>query len=500
MTRNRIDRQQVLRNAGGNGSSVVNEEQRLIRDLVANASLMRSSLLNKLIDSRRDIDQECGYPKTLTTEHYKLMYDREGVATRIVSLYPEESWAVDPAVWETEDPSETAFEQAFRQLEQEFQLWAYLAKVDEISGIGRFGVLLLGLGDGKELSEPVDGIDESGAKMGKATHKLLYLRAFDESLVTVKGSEMDRRNPRFGKPTKYSISFESDALTRTSWEGELQTTVSQEQLVHWSRIIHIADNRRCSEVYGVPRMQMLFNRLYDLRKVAGGSGEMFWKGGFPGYSFEMDSNARPLTADQKTELREEVANYADGLQRYLTLQGINAKSLVPQVVSPKAHIDIQLELIAIALGVPKRVFMGSEQAQLASSQDAASWNKRVGRRQNKYLTPYVIRPTIDRLIAFGVLPEPEEYQVQWPDLESPSDKDKAEVMGKVVEAFAKYVGGNVDQLVAPETFLTMFANLEPDQVKEIMDAARQREREMEVDEEGLEEEQEAEEANEEEQQ
>ncbi|NIP37253.1 MAG: hypothetical protein GWN12_20630, partial [Thermoplasmata archaeon] len=72
--------------------------------------ITRATLLNKLIDSRRDVDLECGYPKQLTTAHYKIMYDREGIATRVVALMPEESWADDPDVIETEDPTETAFE------------------------------------------------------------------------------------------------------------------------------------------------------------------------------------------------------------------------------------------------------------------------------------------------------------------------------------------------------------------------------------------------------
>jgi hypothetical protein len=65
-------------------------------------------------------------------------------------------------------------------------------------------------------------------------------------------------------------------------------------------------------------------------------------------------------------------------------------------------LEAQLDYMAIALGVPKRVFMGSEQGELASSQDSKSWGKRVIKRQNEYLTPMLIRPFIDRLIAMGV--------------------------------------------------------------------------------------------------
>jgi len=474
---------QVVLDQAEKSQAELDEQKTVIRNIVENASLMRSTLLNKLIDPRRDIDQECGYPKELTTEQYRIMYDREGIASRVVNIMPEESWAQDPEVAENEDPDETEFEGAWKDLERDIKAWSYLCKADELSGIGQFGVILLGMDDGGELDQPVEGIDERGEKVGEAQHQLFYLRVFGEDSVTVKDTEVDRSNPRFGHPTFYSITFDSIATSRTS-TGEITSVGGQEQRVHWSRVIHLADNRESSEVYGVPRMQKVFNRLYDIRKTAGGSGEMFWKGGFPGYSFEMDPNARPLTTDQKTELREELAAYADGLQRYLAIQGVTAKSLTPQVASPKTHIDVQLDLIAISLGVPKRIFMGSEQAKLASSQDTKNWGRRVTRRREKYLTPYVIRPFIDRMIAFGVLPEPEEYLIQWPDMDSPSEGDQAIVLKTRTEAMAKYVQGGVDQLIPPEIFLTMLAGMTTEEVEEIIKAVEEREAELEVPEEG----------------
>jgi len=331
------------------------------------------------------------------------------------------------------------------------------------------------------MSQPIDGIDEKGERVGNPKHELLFTRVFSEAVVKVKTIEGDPNNPRYGKPVMYSVTFDTTTPTRDSSGETKSTKTSQEKNVHWSRVIHLADNRKSSEVYGVPRMQTLFNRLYDIRKIAGGSGEMFWKGGFPGFSFEMDANARPLTDAQKTALREEIANWMDGLQRAITTQGVKANSLDPQLADPKSHVETQLELISIALGIPKRIFMGAEQAKLASTQDTISWNKRVARRQNKYLSPYVVRPLIDRLIILGVLPEPKdmEYNIVWPDLDTPSDQDKADVMGKQTEAFSKYVNGGVDALIPEEIFLKLFAGLSADQVKEIMEAAQKREKELE---------------------
>lgn len=477
--RNKPTREMVVSNAEGNGngaSPLSNQAAMIVRNMVLNLSLTRDTLLNKLIDPRRDIDDECGYPKELTIEHYNIMWRREGVATRVVSVFPQETWAMAPSVIEDEDPNDTPFEEALKDLERQHHFWSYLSRIDEVSGIGRFGILLLGINDGKGLDVPLGDINEEGNFVAKAgEHKLMYLRPLDESVVDIHKTEVDPRSPRFGYPVMYSVKLDNEMLSRVD-TGELRQAFGKEMRIHWSRVIHIADNRKTSEIYGTPRMQTLFNRLYDIRKIAGGSGEMFWKGGFPGFSFEMDSNARSLTTDEKEELTAEVARYFNGLQRSLITKGITAKSLDPQVADPKAHMDVQLELIAITLGVPKRIFMGSEQAKLASSQDTASWNKRIARRQEQYVSPYIIRPFIDRLVALGVLPEVETYEIQWPDLDSPSDKDKAEVLQLQTAAFAKYVGGNVEAMIPLEMFLKKFVGMDEDEIKEVTLQAMKRER------------------------
>ena len=68
----------------------------LLNMLRNDASLMRTTLLTKLFDPRRDLDDECGYPKSISTEQYRRMYEREGIANRVVGVYPEESWNEDP--------------------------------------------------------------------------------------------------------------------------------------------------------------------------------------------------------------------------------------------------------------------------------------------------------------------------------------------------------------------------------------------------------------------
>jgi hypothetical protein len=440
------------------------------------ADLIRSQMFSSMIDPRRNIDEECGYPASINKEQFKRLYDREGVAKRVVKIWPEECWSMDPEVYETEESTETAFEQAWNELKDRLNIWAHLLKVDELSGIGRFGVLLLGVDDGLELDKPLQGVSggltpaPSKAKKAKVSkaRKLLYLRAFDESVIEITARELDPKNARFGQPTMYEIRFVDMDTVGMMTKSVRATTV------HWTRVLHVADNRETSEVYGQPRMEVVYNRIYDLQKVAGGSGEMFWKGGFPGYAFELSPDAEAAGAEiDEAAMKEQISDWMNGLQRWLSLRGVTAKSLTPQVSDPASHVEVIMSLLAFSLGIPKRVFMGSEQAQLASGQDVRTWNKRVKKRQDRYVTPMLIREFVQRLIDIGILPTPAEFTVEWPDLNTVTDDEKAGVAKTRTEALSSYVGGGVEALIPPLEYFTMILGMEQDQAEEIIRAAEE---------------------------
>ena len=270
--------------------------------------------------------------------------------------------------------------------------WHYLHRVDGLSGIGSFGILLLGFDDGGELSDPVPGIMADGSRDPDSTkeHRLLYLRAFDQTLVQVQSYETDRNNPRYGQPRSYYVKFMDPLLLSTSVQPSIQDYTTQ--IVHWTRVIHIADNRMSSEVFGVPRQQCVLNRLFDLRKILGGSGEMFWRGSMPGWAFETPPELGTDVELDDQSIKDQMEAMQSGLQRYIALTGMKARSLAPQVSSPTQHVDEQIRAICTSIGVPMRILQGTESDHLASQQDAVTWNRRLRRRQQIYLTPYVIGP------------------------------------------------------------------------------------------------------------
>ena len=429
-----------------------------LRFAANSTSVLRRQVLSQLIQSNgKDINAECEYPTVITPAMYQEMYDREGVAARVVDVWPDETWAMLPEVYETEDAkTETAFEKAWEELEEAFHLYSVLTRADRLSGIGRFGIILFGIDDGLDLIEPVKSVETKAP--GTVTNKLIYIRAFAESAVDIASYDRDITSPRFSLPVTYTLKFQDD------------TGTSLTKNVHWTRVLHVADNRGMSEVFGVPRMQSVFNRLLDLRKILGGSGEMFWRGAFPGLALEAMEGYENADMDEAA-VKQEIWDYQNGLQRYLAPLGMRVKSLTPQLASPVDHVQVQLDSLAMSRSIPKRILFGSEQAQLASEQDTRTWRNRVVQRQTNYVIPYLVRPFVDRLIALGVLPAPVDgFSVEWQDMESRTEGEKAEVTAKWAEAFAKYVAGNVDQMVPPEEFLGLFAGLTTDEIQNILKA------------------------------
>lgn len=246
--------------------------------------------------------------------------------------------------------------------------------------------------------ENAPGSDEDD---GLPTKRLLFLRVFPEYLVQVVQYEADIRNPRYGQPLMYLIMLNDPRQPHTG-VGLPMVQVR----VHWSRVVHVADNLQSSEIFGTPRMQPVLNNLLALEKLYGGSAQMYWQGAFPGLSIETIPQLGGDVAVNPAEVSNVMTEYNARLRRYLLLIGMSAKSLAPQVVDPTPQINVQMEAICICLGCPMRVFKGAERGELASSQDDSDWNGRIAHRQNSYLTPRLIVPLIDRLISLGILPKP----------------------------------------------------------------------------------------------
>lgn len=449
------------------------------RFLIANAAMSRLKALRSAYggDARRDIYEECHWSKDWDAHSLYWNYQRNPVAARVVEVLPKESWQVTPWVYETEDmetvtPFETAFSEVSNMLNGQLSFyrgpenanfWEYMRRLDVMSGVGRYGVLLLGIDDGKDLSTPADLRPRNSPD-----RRLIYLRVYPESMAKITAYDNSKFSPRYGHPETYSVSTYDSEFSSSEGASPPSDTVN----VHWSRIIHVADNLESSEVLGTPRQVPVLNCLSNIEKIYGASAEGYWLSCFPALSLETLPQLDGEVYMDEARLRVMMEDYAQGLQRWIALQNMSANPLKPDVVDPNPHLTAQLQLISLKIGVPLRILLGTERGEAAASQDDAAWNDRIRERENDHITPRMIVPTVDRLILMGILPVPSEgYRVQWPDLESQGAIEKANSAMKLSQALAQYVSSGAALLMPMQHFLTKIMKMTDSEARSIVEEA-----------------------------
>jgi phage-related protein (TIGR01555 family) len=380
---------------------------------------------------------------------YYARYTRQDIAKRIIDAPVDACWRRPPNIVEDME-DETEFEKAWVELQEKLKIYHYLARTEKLAGIYQYAALLIGYKtkDGN-LKEPVSGVN----------NEVLFLRPYAQQNAEILKWDEDKNSSRYGMPEIYSLTTSTPNRNST---GNIEA--------HHSRILHITEGRLEDEVFGTPALQSVYNRLQDLEMVSGGSAEMFWRGAFPGYNFNLDEDAD--FSQTLTDMQDEIEEYMHGFKRYLRLQGIDVQSLTPQVADPSKHISILLDLIAGATKIPKRILIGSERGELASSQDETNWNNTVDERRKNYVEPWVLRAFIDRMMQHGVLKGPAKgYTVDWPQIHEPSEKDEAQLKKELTTAIAEYARTpGIENVMPLPIWLTKVMKFNKADVEEIMES------------------------------
>lgn len=461
---------------------LTNVEVELVKDLVHNAYVSREAWMKQFLDPRRNYYDECGYPRpgTETDWDFYDLYRRDSVAARVVEVMPKESWQTQPEVYESEDDETTPFEDAWDELVQSLRgkesqfkgpegnpVWHYLSLVDVLSGIGSYGVLLLGFDDAKTDDDLRNEVKRGGKR------KLHSLRAFPSVFAEVTEWDSSPASPRRGMPLRYQITFNDPKDSQSGMTAPSTSTVT----VHWTRIVHVCDRYHqavSSEWSAAPRMRPVLNEILGDQKITMTSPEAFWRSCINLLMLETHPTMGGDVKVNPDRLKTMMERIFGGMDRFGTLIGMSAKSVAPTVNDPTAHHTVQLERIALKLGMPVRILKGSERGELASSQDDGAWNDRLKQRQTQHITPCIIIPFVDRLQEYGVLPpcgDEDGYSVYWPDLESSTKAEKADISLKRVQALAAAIGGNVQALTGETHLLTTVLGYEDREAESMLKEA-----------------------------
>jgi len=401
----------------------------------------------------RQIYEVLGYPRQIDEEDYRARFERQDIANRVIKLPANDTWREAPTVVDDTRPEdedeESDFEEAFSRLAKQTRLYHYLRRVDVVSGIGEYGLLFVGFRDSQPLDEEVNESALSGPE--DIAFFTPFAQDHVESWILGKDAGMDPTDERYNKPTQYSVDF-----------GDIDDDSDSDiRDVHWTRFIHIAEGKLESDIVGEPRLKPVFNRLIDREKVLGSSAEMFWTGAAPKYQFDIDSNNSADIPDSELDrLDSEVQRLVHDMQQYVKTFNTDIELIDGQQVDPSGIIDQIDKTISGQTGIPKRVLVGSEQAELASTQDRATWFGRVDTRRNRFAEPSVLRPTIDRFVSYGILPQPsnDRYTVHWPNLFELNEVEKSEVMDNRADALKKISPqGSTDLIGTPKELFEFMA-------------------------------------------
>lgn len=405
--------------------------------------------LGFLYDGARRINDVLGYKARLEFRDFKARYLRQDVAHRLVKAYPEATWSQPPTVCEDETSDQpTAFEQAWSEMATRVQVFAALERADLLANLGQYSIVLIGLMGQDNLALPATPVSDPAS--------VLYLTPYSEEFARVQALETDASQPGFGRPRLYRLD-----IGRSAQAGEMGRSRNY-QMVHASRVIHVAEDTLDDDVYGIPRLEPVWDRLDDLLKVVGGSAEMFWRDAKRRLAFET-RDGYSIRGEDEADVVDDVEEFVHNLKDWIRVEGVNVKDLSGIVASPREHADVYLDLISAATSIPKRILLGSERGQLASSQDEHAWLGRIVRRQTQFAEARMLRPLIDRLLRLGALPQPATpYRVEWENLYALSEEKQATVAKDVASALAQYAGPGLAPSVVPEAeFRERYLGLPP---------------------------------------
>lgn len=428
-----------------------------MRELLNNRSLSCSptsrqglaALLGSSYGGNRNLYTVLGYKTVLNYRDYLAYYTRMGIATKVIDMPVNATWKDRPEVTDSQE-DESLFDKAWEKIikDQNLNVFNKFTRLDKLAGIGGYAVLFLGFAGSR------DDLDKEVTKGSE----LLYIQPYSKQNAEPLSYEMDTSSPRFGLPVLWTI--------KTEVNKEIgKATV--ELKVHWTRILHNINNPLENDQCGTPELESVYNFIQNLETVSGGSAEMYWRGAFPGWATDVKDDYELSTTDADA-MADEMDEYYHGLRRLIRSKGVNLDKLAPDVEDPDKFVNVQMELIAGSKGIPKRMLVGSERGELASTDDKNTWNDLVKARRENHAEPSILRPFVDRLIEYGTLPEPEggEYMVGWSDLWALGEKEKSDIALNKSKAIKEYMTAlGADQIIPPDFFLQEILDLTPEQME-----------------------------------
>lgn len=397
---------------------------------------------------RRDFRKVLGYKQTLSFDDYLDYYERGDVATRIIDIPAEETWFDFPKLVDA-DGEDGKFARSWVALSRHLNLPEVFCRLDRASGIGRYGVAVVGLRDGLPLESPAGKVS--------SVEDVLYVSIYSEGSAIFGAPSDDFRSELYGKPEMYTVDLSRsmdmtfDSSVSLGQTPRMTTRIHPgsptTRQVHASRIIHYCEGRLESDLFGPPRLKAVFNRLFDLAKIIGGSAETFWLVANKGLHANIDPQvARTMKKDALDKLAQDLELYRDQITRFLRTIGVDIQDLGSDTVNPRGPFAVVAAVIAGTTKIPLRMLFPETRGAQTSTNDRVAFREEIILpRQVRVAEVQAIRPFAKLMINVGALPKPNsisdlpnDFDVVWPDPVARSRSDQADIAQVIATAVANF--------------------------------------------------------------
>jgi hypothetical protein len=388
-------------------------------DLVRGRAEFLGGLFGALDAKRPTAWTVYGYHETVTFDKLLSAYLRGGPAHGAVHRLLSTCWRDNPRILTPGSDDESPWERQVAEVFEDLALWTKLRDFDRRNLIGRYSALVYRVADGLTLDQPL-----------VRAKKLTDVVPLYEDQVRVSEWHSDENDwETFGAPRMYQIRLRSPASLASDTQGQPERWAN----VHPSRLQVLAEGSVGSMFDGVPFLLPSYNALVDLEKITGGSAEGYLKNSGRTLNFKYAPDASPQAAvggGTPEEVRQKHDDRARAINRNqdaaIVTQGADVGVLSTVMHDPAPAWMCAANTACAAWRMPFTMVFGQQTGRLASDEDKADMNGRGDERRVGLLTP-MVREFVKRMQSCGVLP-PGKFVIEWPPLDSPGDKERAELL------------------------------------------------------------------------
>lgn len=374
--------------------------------------------------TKHNYARDYGWKENLQFDDFYRMYCRSGLAAAAIDKTIAKTWQTLPQLWESEEPTESAAEEAIRRHFAKRNIWRAFMDADRRSMVGEYAGAIILLRDGKKLDEPVD-------RVARGIENVAGIVPAWQGQLTVAQWDDDELSETYGEPLWFQ--FDEQAV------GDPQNAKKSQVRVHRDRMLIWSDDGtlNCRSA-----LEPGYNDVSDAEKIKGAGGEGFWKSarGAPVVEAKDGQNIQSImqgmgfnTPEQAKEALDKKADdFQAGFDKFLMMGGFSVKPLQITLPQPKEFWEPCVQSFAASMSIPFKILVGNITGERASTEDKVEWAETcMSRRENRVLP--ILNEFIDRLVAWGVL-EKRDWTVGWASLleASPDDKlARAEKMSKI---------------------------------------------------------------------